>query len=779
MISSPPSATCMIAAAAMQGFPAAVRVAARSISVLSSAPQNVITPAITTAAAAAAAAAPATITTATSRLVRRSRGFASVLAAPTLQIPLASSSLSSLYRGIHMDSNVAASTTTATPSKNKSSKKVQQRASSSSSSSGGSSGGGGGGGSNGVHEDEVDRYGGGRGAANTFTAVDLKCQSSDSASVTAAIKERAHATLEVDLPSVVKALHDDKQGTVTKECPFLHRVSDSLSSDTEVMEIVRAGGPEAASAMTDIINTSLWSVLRDLKERRAYREFRYFRRVVGSHPQVALPELGGRDVVGHPNNATGAAAAAQCSNGSSSSSSSSSRRRRRSSRRAGGEEEEFAQNLGLNVTPAASQQNTDVAATIMSSSASASAAAAAADSAARSSSPPPAEQTHQHHHQHGQKDRQIVNWCSNDYLNMSHNPAVIEATIAAVREQGAGCGGTRNISGSNVLHAELEAELAQLSGTSGALLFNSCYTANLAIMQALGKALPSDTIVFSDEENHASLIQGIRFSGLPKRIFRHNDTAHLESLMAAEPANTTKIVVFESVYSMSGTMAPVAEMLELCERYDAFSLIDEVHAVGLYGEGAGGVLDELGMLGRATAVTGTLGKAFGVAGGWVAGSAQLIDVVRSLAPSFIFTTAVPPATCAGALASVRHVRSCTMGADERHGAKTLARHLSRTLQERGVPLTSVQTHILPVRIGDPELCRTIAAELLEQGIYVQPINYPSVPHGHDMLRFTVGPKHTEEQCADMVEALCTSLSRHNLLLEQADEEGGAGGGVAL
>lgn len=283
------------------------------------------------------------------------------------------------------------------------------------------------------------------------------------------------------------------------------------------------------------------------------------------------------------------------------------------------------------------------------------------------------------------------------------------------------------------------------------------------ILQALGKALPKGAIVFSDGENHASLVQGIRFSGLEKRIFRHNDLAHLRQLLSEAPADVPKIVVFESVYSMSGTMAPVSQILDVCDEFDAFSLIDEVHACGLYGDSAGGVLDEIGQLGRATAVTGTLGKAFGISGGWVAGSEQLVDVVRSLAPSFIFTTSLPPATAAGGLASVKFVRSRVEGAAERRAMREMARSIGAELLRRGVPLTSTETHILPIHVGDPDVCRAISNELLERGIYVQPINFPSVPVGEDMLRFTVSPKHTDGQCEHMIDELTAAMARHGLL----------------
>eukprot|EP00056_Hartaetosiga_gracilis_P004607 m.76519 g.76519 ORF g.76519 m.76519 type:complete len:599 (-) comp11885_c0_seq1:125-1921(-) len=360
--------------------------------------------------------------------------------------------------------------------------------------------------------------------------------------------------------------------------------------------------------------------------------------------------------------------------------------------------------------------------------------------------------------------REAVTWCSNDYLNMGHHPVVLQAMNTALMEQGAGAGGTRNISGSNMIHSALEAELANLCHLDAALIFSSCYNANLGVMEGLASAFEGEGVmVFSDEENHASLVQGIRNSRLPKKIFKHNDVDHLEELLANTPQDVTKVVVFESVYSMSGTLAPVDQILSLCEEYGAISLIDEVHAIGLYGKEGAGVLDMIGQLGRADLVTGTLGKAFGVSGGFVAGSASLIDVIRSTSSSFIFTTSMPPVVAAGALASVRHVRACS---DERQCMAEKSAKMKERMKALHLPLMSDATHIMPLLVGEGSLCKRLSEELLERGIYIQPINYPSVPKGEELLRITAGPKHTDDQIDYLLNALVDLFGKYGLLTSQ-------------
>jgi len=319
------------------------------------------------------------------------------------------------------------------------------------------------------------------------------------------------------------------------------------------------------------------------------------------------------------------------------------------------------------------------------------------------------------------------------------------------------------------VHATLEASLAQLTGHDASLLFSSCYTANLGVMQALAQVLPRDTLVLSDQENHASLVQGIRVSGLPKVVYRHNDLAHLEQLLAAEPRDRVKLVVFESIYSMSGTVADVSATLDLCERYNALSFIDEVHAVGLYGRRGGGVLEEIGELGRATIVSGTLGKAFGVLGGFVTSTSAIIDVVRSLAPSFIFTTSLSPALVAGSLASLQQLTGAE-GVRKRHAMRSTAALLQRRLRAAGLPVMSDASHIVPLLVGASDRCRAICDELLERhAIYVQPIVYPSVPRGEALLRITCSPQHTETDVDHLVRTLTPIFARHGLLQPVAEQ----------
>ncbi|PRY93250.1 5-aminolevulinate synthase [Hasllibacter halocynthiae] len=357
---------------------------------------------------------------------------------------------------------------------------------------------------------------------------------------------------------------------------------------------------------------------------------------------------------------------------------------------------------------------------------------------------------------HGQGGRDVTIWCSNDYLGMGHHPAVIDAMCETARAAGAGAGGTRNISGTSRFHAELEAELADLHGKEAALLFTSGYVSNWASLSVLGARLPN-AVILSDALNHASMIEGIRHSRAEKRIWAHNDPRDLEEKLAALPEGATPIVAFESVYSMDGDVAPIAEILDVCEAHGALSYLDEVHAVGMYGPRGGGVAEREGLMGRVTLIEGTLGKAFGVMGGYVAGSASLVDFVRSFASGFIFTTALPPACAAAATASVRHLKASRF---ERMGQKRAVARLRDALDAAGIPHMPNPSHIVPVPVGDPVKCKMISDTLLaEHGIYVQPINHPTVPKGTERLRFTPGPSHTEADTAKLVSALSALWSR--------------------
>jgi len=358
--------------------------------------------------------------------------------------------------------------------------------------------------------------------------------------------------------------------------------------------------------------------------------------------------------------------------------------------------------------------------------------------------------------------KKIINWCSNDYLGMGQHQFVIESMKTALDNVGAGSGGTRNISGTTKYHVVLEDELAKLHKKESALIFTSAYVANLTTLETIPKVLSEITYI-SDSENHSSIIQGIRYSKAKKEIWKHNNLNHLEELLKKIPGQ--KCVVFESVYSMDGDISPLKQIVELCKKYNATTYLDEVHAVGLYGLTGGGIAEREGLQDDIDIINGTLGKAFGVQGGYIAGKKDFLDAIRSLAPGFIFTTSLSPVICAGALTSVKYVREHN---DLRNQLRERSTKTKQELKKSGIKVLENNSHIVPVIIGDAVKCKRISDDLLyKENIYVQPINYPTVSVGTERLRFTPGPLHTDIMIFDMVDKLKEAMTR-NLVLKKSN-----------
>ncbi len=354
---------------------------------------------------------------------------------------------------------------------------------------------------------------------------------------------------------------------------------------------------------------------------------------------------------------------------------------------------------------------------------------------------------------------EVTVWCSNDYLGMSQNNIVLESMADALKKVGAGSGGTRNISGTNHYHVLLERELCYLHQKEAALLFNSGYLANQATLSTLGKKLP-DCVFFSDEKNHASMIQGMKNSGARKVIFKHNDLVDLEKKLKKYSKTKTKIIAFESVYSMDGDFSPIKEICDLAKKYNALTFLDEVHAVGIYGHRGAGVAEKDGVMDQIDIIQGTLAKAFGVIGGYITGKKETVDFIRSFASGFIFTTSLPPCIAAGAYSSIRHLKFSTI---ERKTLFKVVDDLKIALKKNNIPFIENKSHIIPVIIGDPILCKKASQVLLDNfQVYVQPINYPTVPRGRERLRITASPQHNSKMIRKLVLALCSIFKNLNI-----------------
>jgi 5-aminolevulinate synthase len=356
--------------------------------------------------------------------------------------------------------------------------------------------------------------------------------------------------------------------------------------------------------------------------------------------------------------------------------------------------------------------------------------------------------------------KKVTVWCSNDYLGMSHHPAVLHAMRECLEYNGAGAGGTRNISGNHHTLVQLEAELASLHKKDAALVFSSGYVANETALSALGNIL-KDGVIFSDSDNHASMIEGIRHSKAERHVFKHSDVDHLESLLKKTPISRPKLVAFESVYSMGGDIAPIADIIDLCKKYNALSYIDETHAVALYGTQGGGVVEALGLLDDVDCLQGGLGKGYGVVGGFITGRAKLIDVVRSYGAGFIFTTSIPPVIASGALASVRYLKE---SASERRLMMQQVQRTRAVFKRIGIETMCEESHIIPVLVGDSAQCKAVSDRLMDEfNIYIQPINYPTVPRGTERLRITPTPLHSDEMIEELGYALGKIFSELQVL----------------
>lgn len=361
----------------------------------------------------------------------------------------------------------------------------------------------------------------------------------------------------------------------------------------------------------------------------------------------------------------------------------------------------------------------------------------------------------------GSAPREVTIWCSNDYLGMGQHPVVLKAAHEALENSGAGAGGTRNISGTTRYHVELEESLADLHGKEAALVFSSGYVSNEGTLGTLGKILP-ECVIFSDAGNHASMIHGIRDSRAEKHIFRHSDLEHLEELLKSVDIKRPKVIAFESVYSMDGDIAPIKEICDLADQYNAMTYLDEVHAVGMYGPRGGGVAEERGLMGRIDIIEGTFGKAYGCMGGFITGDAALVDTIRSFASSFIFTTSLPPAVLAGARAAIEHLKVSTI---ERERMHRNVRLLKDMLEAADLPFMKAESHIVPVIVGEPNCCREVSQILMDEyNIYVQPINYPTVPKGTERLRLTASAAHSIEDVKHMANTLQHMWETHHALM---------------